>query len=1285
MDTINKLQFRHCKDIILVPAEVGASGASETILDYIKTNWYNTSAWNDPVSPYRSLYGEPVVFKYKVEGEDDVQLALAIGIETNDETGSSSYIDYNKFLFINIKGIEDNIEAIWEEIEKLIKMISITAISSDTINLQSYSDENGTIISGDVNTVDYRIANNLPKFNNLSVYGKDAYGDGTGLFMYVDIAYDKNTEVLTFEVSDPREPNGIASKEFKLPNNYVTGGTYDIENEQIVLTMKEGDPVTIDCTELINEWDVEGESSKTPIVLNKKRVKGFDPIAHHAHSDILSADVRVDSERPYNILEKTSNDRYLYVRGHATNIAYEWNGESMTVNEALNDLKNIKISSDGSNILQDRADGFFANTTLDYVSSENKLVFRTTNVDKTIHTKEIKLNSVDVPIDEIYYDARTETLIIKWRNQKGEIQTIKIPIGDMIDEWEVLNPGHNVTLNKVRSVGGNDKLSADVNIYKKDDLAHNDNNILEDRDHSLYVKGTADNIKYDDTTVEGALDSLNQGVADETARAISAETALQKEIEAHVVNEDKSINVEKRDGEKGKKAVISVNLSEQDTERPNTIRLKSDGLYNFVDLDYDGDKNTLKLIKSANDSDILVEKEFKLETISDIISIEYNPDNEILTIKYRSGREEKKVEINLGELIEEWDVADTQTVWLHKERVTSGGSDILTASVRVCKDEHHLDNAIEIHQDGLYVHSYSGEIADLGSRIDIVSGDVITEAARAISAETYLQNQIDTERNDRIEADRVINEKITAFSADTTVKLNNLETNLTAKIDTVSGNIMTNLTLSADTLSDEIERERVRATSAETALRNDFVSGDTALDHKINSLETTLNSRIDVTENRLQAAIDSEKSRAEAADNLLDGKISTEKERAMTVEGELRNAITAETAAREAADDLLEDAIEAATYSFDDTNTIDFTVAADKKVTASVKIANADNNIIKLPASGATGVYASVEMKYDKLSNTLSFKTSADDTWNDYSLLGATVIDSIEYDSTERIITIKYTDGAGTQREVHIGVEDLFNDWDIANPSSGSAIELTKEIGAEGEKDKLYGKVLLTNLPDNAVQIVNNGLYVSNSAATVVECVSGKTDAMYTAMFGLPMPAGCGENIKYIPDTQNCVISGATSLYDADRFMAYQICEILEMWVSGMTCTTTSEWVDDGANKKMLVDVRASAGSGASMTDDDLYITDLTGKTIEHGVNEFTDTNALRIVCLEDGGGVLPDIAAKQNGIYLSNVWDCGKYYDRTNPTDMAGHDAVDADGYNANYWVDNDASAIDYSNYLRQ
>ena len=73
--------------------------------------------------------------------------------------------------------------------------------------------------------------------------------------------------------------------------------------------------------------------------------------------------------------------------------------------------------------------------------------------------------------------------------------------------------------------------------------------------------------------------------------------------------------------------------------------------------------------------------------------------------------------------------------------------------------------------------------------------------------------------------------------------------------------------------------------------------------------------------------------------------------------------------------------------------------------------------------------------------------------------------------------------------------------------------------------------------------------------------------------------------------------------------------------------------------------------------------------------------SSLRIVCLEDGGGVIPDISAKQNGIYLSNVWDCGKYYQvSTEAEEMA---EVEASGYKVeDYTTDEDSSSSSY-NYM--
>jgi hypothetical protein len=508
-----------------------------------------------------------------------------------------------------------------------------------------------------------------------------------------------------------------------------------------------------------------------------------------------------------------------------------------------------------------------------------------------------------------------------------------------------------------------------------------------------------------------------------------------------------------------------------------------------------------------------------------------------------------------------------------------------------------------------------------------------------------------------------------------------------------------------------IEDEAERRISGDSILRNDInneiirsTNKDNEHDTAISNLETSahsLSDRIlqeaadrDVADASLRELINTEKSDRVAQDTVITERLTNEINRSTAEDDRFNAALQQEIADRVDGDAELEQAIRDATLTFKNTVTAKMNKSARNEVSTDVIVPTDDNIIIV-----DEGIKAMVKLLYDAATNKLMLEktTASGHTWDTVQLNAGSIIQSIEYDSHTKELVIKYekTSEPGVQYETRVNVEDLFNPWLPNNPSEKSAIELGLVYGAGplGE-DLLSARTLITDDrngdgkpdegSDNMIEIRNNGLYVCGSGNTTAQCVSGRTDAIYKTLFGGVAPGGCGEGIQYIPDPLSCVISGATSFMDADRLMAYQICEILEMWVSGMTCTTTTNWIDEGANKKMLVDVRASYGKGNRMTDEDIYITDCDAKIIEPGVSEFTDTNALRIVCLESCGGTLPDLKDNQNGIYLSNAWDCGKYYDRTNPTDMAGHDAVDADGYNANYWVDNDASAIDYSNYLR-
>ena len=496
MNTINRLQLRHHTPIF---------ETREAAIEYI----YSQIRFADEGLAFEdksygfSLLGEPTVLLYKnvteadPTGENDPHLIFAIGSATNEGT---QYND-NRFCIIDIDKTEKEIEDLWEELEKAIKSLSIFTRDTNTLKLYSDKTEDGTIISGDVVVATSQIFDDARKPNII-------LSTDDGLFTYVNMEYDKDNDLLTFTV------NG-ETKQWLINNNYLVGGWYSKKDESLHLKSKDDSEIVISLENLIDEWGVEGEASNTPIVLTREEVGyGDDSLHNHVEpwQDVLKADVRL-ADRRYNILKKTSDGRYLYVDGLANNITFFKDGEEMTVQEALaNATKGV--SNDSTNIIYEKADGFYATAMLKYINKENKLVFTTSNVTGGTTTEEIKLNSVEA-FKKIVYDPVTEALIIMYVDGNGDIQECDVPIGQMMQDWEwdIVNDGHNVKLHKQRVVGGNDKVSADAAIYDDPD------NILVDKNHELFVKGTADNIRYGrDGNVSDELDKLNANDADINAR-----------------------------------------------------------------------------------------------------------------------------------------------------------------------------------------------------------------------------------------------------------------------------------------------------------------------------------------------------------------------------------------------------------------------------------------------------------------------------------------------------------------------------------------------------------------------------------------------------------------------------------------------------------------------------------------------------------------------------------------------------------------------------------------------
>ena len=845
---------------------------------------YIQSSINDPEGKF-SLFAEPTVICYG--NEEDPHLILAIGAVTNN-TGQFAE---NRYTIIDIDATESEIAKVADDLEKAVKSLTILPQITDSLELEAENTENGTILRGNVKLSPSQVIRDLRRPNILT-------STSDGLFSYVGLRYDEDKGVLTFMVNDKETS-------FKIADEYVVGGEYKHEDESIHLYKKSGEEIIISCTDLLDEWMVEGENTKSPVVLKKEAVvygTTSDTSSTHAlpWQDVLSADVRLSNSQ-FNILRKTEDKRSLEVEGVASNIAYFSNGQQITVKDALDELSTNKLSNDSNNLLYKKLDGFFASVKLRYVGNENALYFTTSNIDGSEHEENILLNRVEL-FKDVTYDPTTESLKITYVDNLGSVQICSVPIGKMLRDWEwqVQSEGHTIALNKERNISGDDILTADVKITSLAD------NILQDIDHALYVKGTANNIKYNATlSVEDAINTINESLAEskETEKVLDkkidtvesnltsdlrdTESKLNdkidgveanltehfgktdekiKELEETKLNSienkrlsdgtvDNSIEISTKDDKLAPQ--INVRLSKNEL---NIIRTTADGVEAEVGLGYNPATNVLTFTTSSADGNKSVE--YKLNTTSFVDDIKYDSATEEIVIRYHSaGGETQEVKIPVRDIINEIELNNTSTVKFTRTVNPNRGSDIVAADVVISPS---LDNALS-NVNGLFVSKshFDDKINANTNEIANTKTNLASEIERATNAEA-------------INATAITNEIARATDAES-----KLQTNVT-------------------TVATDLATETNRAKAAEEAISksaNGIGDRTSALESGLQSTNANLASEILRSQNKdtelaekldsTVEKIDKEISRAVAKDDSLTNDLNSEIARAIAKEGEL--------------------------------------------------------------------------------------------------------------------------------------------------------------------------------------------------------------------------------------------------------------------------------------------------------------------------------------------------------------------------------------------------------------
>ena len=1160
----DRLQFRHHDAIF---------DTREEAIAYMLRDIRNSEVGlaNTDRSQTFSLYAEPTVLRYKnVDDETNPHIILAVGAVSNQNEGAQ-YND-NRFCFIDIDNTEKEISTLDEKIQQAIESLTLFVSDTNTLRLSIERSDSGNTLSGDVKIPSTALVND----NNVAPNIIKATDNG--IFTYVNMTYDKDTDKITFTV------NGDTN-EWDVNNDYLTGGTYSVEDESLHLNMLKGKEIVVSLEELINEWDVEGEDANSPIVLTRDKVLyEKDTVTGHRHvskwQDTLKADVRISKDVNFNILEKTENNKALYVRGTADNINFFYNGENMKVSDVLKECIKKKLSTDNDNIIYERPDGIFATAKLEYDIKGNALIFTSSNQTGGTTTERFELNTIKI-IENARYDKDTESLIFTYITAKGEVQQLSIPLSSLIEEWTVNNDGHSVRLSKERHPSNDkDVLTADVKVSSLD------NNILVEKGDGLYVKGTADNVKYsDNSSVKDEISSTKETLDSEIKRAQNAEKEvsdaisdirttigsgfttdthenitckiehLSDEVASKVTSvtaKDNTVVVDNTDTN-NPKVGIKVSSFKRDGNIPNLISIQDDGIFAAVDLAYDEEHNALTFTTTN------ATKTINLTMNSIVDRIYYDNTKEAIIIEYTvNGKKMPNVEVPVRALINEWTVSDNTdgaiklTKKVNNKTAVDNSQDILSAEIII--DKVHDDNMIVNDNGALYVSSR--KINDVSSRLD-------AEIERSIAKDGEHTNLIDANKASIAQLDKDVKAEIARATAK--------DTELTSSVSAIEKKV-TDIGTSSDKVKSDLASEIARATAKDAEL----TSSVSAIEKKVTDIGTSSDTvksdlaseiaRAKEKEGELEASLIAETTRAEKEETSIKTNLEKESTRAATAESALSNAITDETARAKAKEGELEASVNDAKLTFVDTTSVKVDATNKSAVKVSAKIAKSNNNLITLSNDDEQGLYASVSVQYDVAKDVLSLIGSDGTSVLSTTKLGAgSIVETITYDKDNKELVITYKTADGREETVSVSVEDLFNEWEVDSDENNVAIELRKAHNV-GENDVLTARVQVLNDPTNMLSINNNKLYVSNekveknatdiaSTKTDVTTVSGKVETLTEnvnanldelkdlerASLGVVRP---GEEVTYVPHTDAHFINTAKSLHGADSLLDVAIFDV---------------------------------------------------------------------------------------------------------------------------------------------
>ena len=655
----------------------------------------------------------------------------------------------------------------------------------------------------------------------------------------------------------------------------------------------------------------------------------------------------------------------------------------------------------------------------------------------------------------------------------------------------------------------------------------------------------------------------------------------------------------------------------------------------FASVTYDKTNNKLCFYSEKGDliGSIKMDDIVPTEIIKDAY---YDASTQELVIIFEN---DKEVRISLSDLVDIYEAGDGLEA---VEKQDPSGNTTTYFQVKI---DAESDEFLTVSEDGVKLSGVKNAIDAETARATAVEEELAAiasattqgldeEIARAKAAEAELQGAIDAEAERAQAAEETLTEAI----ADEADRAQAAEEALEASIESavtqgIAAEVERAQAAEAE-LQDAIDAEVARATSAESAL-TEAVADEIA---RATEEEGVLAEAIDTESARIDGVAESlatETNRATSAETAIQNAINNEIERATAVEADLQEAIESALTKQ-----VVESVVGSSSINVDDTDLSNPVLSA--KVSQEVE--DGKSNLIKI---NTDGLYAGVDLLYDDLTNTLTFKTTT--ASKDINLLSNSVIDRIYYNSADETIVIEYTVNGKKMPDVVVPVSDLITEIDV---SSTTSVRMTKTVHSVSGTDYIYAEVILDNHDDNIAQI-DNGLYVPGSQISanteaieeleeIIGSISGDTNSISNGAFGYypPLDHNAYEGVNNDAYTY---ISGATNLNEADRFLSNGMDDLAEMINRLFRGSETysaqikagGPYQDElGAKVRLAHSLEQVDGSGRTVD-------------VEEGINhvviphasDILDNNLLRVI---ENDGSQPDWYT--NGVYFNGAIDYGTF-----------------------------------------